>query len=92
MNQSISPEGRSPEWQKDQDMYIQVRTEMNYGVLTVYPFCDKARTFASIAGTKTLPPRVIRLIHDLGYKIENLEPCLAHIEALAKCINTKVGE
>jgi hypothetical protein len=40
-----------------------------YGTRTCYPVCENARSFAAIAGTKTLTPAVIRHIKDLGFAV-----------------------
>jgi hypothetical protein len=47
-----------------------VRAREVYGVRTYYPADDTARTFARIAGTKTLTPATIREAQKLGYIIE----------------------
>jgi len=51
-------------------MKIQVLIKNIYGRETIYPVCDQAKIFASLAGQKTLTSREIRLIKDLGYSIE----------------------
>jgi hypothetical protein len=48
---------------------IIVRITSVYGQRTVYPVCDIAKTFAIIAGTKTLKPDTISSIKKLGYEI-----------------------
>jgi hypothetical protein len=48
---------------------IIVRITSVYGQRTVYPVCDIAKTFATIAGTKTLKPDTISSIKKLGYEI-----------------------
>lgn len=48
---------------------IIVRITSVYGQRTVYPVCDTAKTFAIIAGTKTLKPDTINCIKKLGYEI-----------------------
>jgi len=48
---------------------ITVKIKNNYGVDHIYPVCQKAQDFASIADTKTLTPYVIRLIKLLGFNI-----------------------
>jgi hypothetical protein len=40
-----------------------------YGKRTVYPICDTAKTFASIAGTTTLTDPTLLRINSLGYQI-----------------------
>lgn len=49
---------------------ITVRVTQNYGCRAVYPVCDQAKTFAAIAGTKTLKPETIDLVKRLGYVIQ----------------------
>ena len=48
---------------------IKVKIKNNYGVDIVYPICQKAKLFAQIAGTTTLPLRVLTDIMFLGYEI-----------------------
>jgi hypothetical protein len=52
-------------------MQIKVQIRTVYGVETVYPICDKAKAFASIARTKTLTPETLYQIKALGYGIVN---------------------
>ena len=40
-----------------------------YGERKVYPHCDKAKHFARIANAKTLTPRVLAHIENLGYRV-----------------------
>jgi hypothetical protein len=55
-------------------MEITVRIRLiTYGQRVVYPVCETAQIFASIAGTKTLKPTTINSIKALGYKI-NVQP------------------
>jgi hypothetical protein len=49
---------------------LTVRTREVYGVRTFYPVDDTARTFARIAGTKTLTRDTLEQIQKLGYTIE----------------------
>jgi hypothetical protein len=49
---------------------LTVRAREVYGVRTYYPADDTARTFARIAGTKTLTRDTIDQIKKLGYAIE----------------------
>lgn len=53
-----------------QVVMIEVRSV--YGVAKLYPANDAARTFAEIAGTKTLSPSVVRQIQSLGYEIVSI--------------------
>jgi hypothetical protein len=59
---------------------ITIKVEMVYGNRLYYPRCDEAKTFAEIAGAKTLTPRIIKLIRSLGI-IVNVHP--AEMEELA---------
>jgi len=49
------------------EIIIEVRDV--YGKPLVYPVCEEASLFAMIAESKTLTPRVLRIISSLGYKI-----------------------
>ena len=48
-------------------MEIKVRIESQYGNKRVFPVCEKAILFASIAGMSTLIPSVLEAIKKLGY-------------------------
>ena len=50
-------------------MQITVRIVDSYGIKKVYPVCEKATTFANIAGTMTLTHRTIASIKLLGYTV-----------------------
>ena len=50
-------------------MNITVEIREVYGQSKIYPVCDKAQTFAHIAGTTTLLPRDIQSIQRLGFEI-----------------------
>jgi hypothetical protein len=50
-------------------MTITVRIANNYGNRVVYPVCQRAHTFADIAGTKTLTDDVLALIQQLGFGV-----------------------
>lgn len=54
-------------------MQIKVTVESVYGRKTIYPACEKALTFAAIAGTKSLTLEVIAQIKKLGYSIEVIQ-------------------
>ena len=59
--------------------FIQVRVMDVYGKRVVYPVCEKAKVFASIAGTKTMTETTLRCIRKLGYEINvipNEQPTL----------------
>jgi hypothetical protein len=49
---------------------IIVKVKDVYGNRLVYPVCDNAQHFASIAGTKTLSTVVLKTIEAMGYDIE----------------------
>lgn len=48
---------------------ITVRIQDVYGKQTVYPVCDKAKTFAALTGCKTLTNAALTHIQSLGYTI-----------------------
>ena len=48
---------------------VHVRVMDVYGKRVVYPVCDKAKLFASIAGTKTLTDSTLMYIKKLGYRL-----------------------
>lgn len=50
-------------------MQIIIKQKSVYGLETYYPFCDKAKLFAKIAGTTTLTRHAITDIKKLGYEI-----------------------
>lgn len=50
-------------------MFIEIRIQNVYGNDLIYPVCDKAKTFASMLGTKTLTKDAIYHIKKLGYEI-----------------------
>lgn len=59
--------------------FIQVRVMDVYGKRVVYPVCEKAKVFASIADTKSLTETTLRCIRKLGYEINvvpNEQPTL----------------
>lgn len=47
-----------------------VRVTKNYGNEAIYPGNEASKTFARIAGTKTLTRDTITLIKKLGYRID----------------------
>ena len=49
---------------------ITVEIKDVYGSRVVYPACEAAKSFARIAGTKTLTPAALREIEALGFGIE----------------------
>jgi hypothetical protein len=48
---------------------IEVEVKDVYGTVKYYPMCHRAKLFADIAGTKTLPQQVLKKIEKLGYSI-----------------------
>ncbi len=48
---------------------IVVNIKSVYGVEKIYPVCEHARIFASIAGTKTLTVETIDSVKGLGFEI-----------------------
>jgi len=55
------------------DTQLVVRVQNVYGERRIYPACSKSNSFAEIAGTATLTPRVISLIKLLGYSFTTEE-------------------
>ena len=51
-------------------MQITVEIKSQYGAHVIHPVCDKAKTFAQIAGTKTLTRDAIQNIKSLGFTVE----------------------
>jgi hypothetical protein len=51
------------------EFVVLVRVTDVYGKRVIYPVCEKAKVFASIAGTKTLTEVTLRCIRKLGYEI-----------------------
>lgn len=51
------------------EFVLHVRVMDVYGKRVVYPVCDKAKVFASIAGTKTLTDSTLMYIKKLGYTL-----------------------
>jgi hypothetical protein len=58
-------------------MTITVEIKNVYGNETIYPVCDRAKTFAAIAGTKTLTRHALSLIKGLGYTVNVKSPSFA---------------
>jgi hypothetical protein len=48
---------------------ITIQVDKAYGGFLFYPVCDKAKTFAEIAKTKTLSYQAIKSIKKLGYEV-----------------------
>ena len=51
------------------EFVVHVRVMDVYGKRVVYPVCEKAKVFASIADTKSLTEANLRRIQKLGYTI-----------------------
>lgn len=51
---------------------IQIQVRDVYGVPTVYPMNEQAKTLAQIAGTKTLTHRALALAENMGFSIEQI--------------------
>ena len=51
-------------------MKLIVQIKNIYGVNSIYPVCEKSKSFSRIAGLKTLQQSTIDEIKKLGYKIE----------------------
>jgi len=51
-------------------MSVVIEVREVYGAPKAYPVCDKAKTFASMLGTKTLTRNALEHIQRLGYRIE----------------------
>jgi hypothetical protein len=51
-------------------MKIKVRITSKYGKEMIYPACEKAELFCSIASARTLTRANINFIKQLGYEIE----------------------
>ena len=51
-------------------MEIKVRIVSQYGNDRIFPVCEKAKKFCSIAKTSTLTDEAIKDIKALGYKVE----------------------
>ena len=49
---------------------VQIKVKHNYGSQALYPHNEAARTFANIAGTKTLTVDTVKQIMALGYEVE----------------------
>ncbi len=48
---------------------ITIEVKSVYGVMKIYPVCEKAKLFAEIAGSKTLTLGTVRKIERLGYAV-----------------------
>lgn len=52
--------------------FIEVTTRRVYGNRVIYPICPTARSFAALAGTKTLTIDTLKRIKALGYEIHEV--------------------
>lgn len=50
-------------------MTITIKFKDVYGSRLVYPVCDNAKHFASIAGTKTLSDTTLKTITSMGFDV-----------------------
>jgi hypothetical protein len=72
---TFGPAGTKSEPSQDQvgaksgENEIKVCVREVYGNTLVYPVCNKALSFAKIAGKKTLTPEVLTEIKALGYAV-----------------------
>ena len=51
------------------ETHIVCRIKNNYGLLYVYPVCQKAKAFAHLVGKKTLSPNDLKDISFLGFSV-----------------------
>lgn len=58
-------------------MSIKVQIKNVYGNETIYPICDKAKTFAAMLGQRTLTHADIKHIKALGFAVEVVQPAFA---------------
>lgn len=64
-------------------MSLQIEIRNVYGNETIYPANEAARTFAAIAGTKTLKRETLRHAKALGFTI-TVGPNAAEVAAVAE--------
>ena len=57
-------------------MKITVRKERVWGRWLIYPVCDRAKSFADLAGCKCLNRRMLKAIEAQGYTVEVETPKL----------------
>jgi hypothetical protein len=65
----------------EQQMEITIRLKNNYGQQVAYPACKQSELFATIADTKTLTGRTLKLIEAMGYQI-NVKQQTAELEQI----------
>ena len=63
--------------ESERNMSIEVEIKNVYGNATIYPVNAAAKTFAQIAGTKTLKRDTIALAKTLGYTVTVIVPAVA---------------
>jgi hypothetical protein len=51
-------------------MKLLVEIKSVYGNELIYPMCDRSRMFAELVGRKTLSPRQVEVIKQMGFEIE----------------------
>lgn len=49
---------------------LKVKIDRHYGTESIYPDCDKSRLLVQLTGQKTMTKKTIRLLKELGYKLE----------------------
>lgn len=57
-------------------MNIQVQVKTIYGNQTIYPICDKAKTFAKMLRQTTLTMTDVNNIKNLGFEVEVIQPVI----------------
>lgn len=57
----------------NQNRLLQIERHNIYGQMVSYPANDVARTFAQIAGTKTLKPSTLEAAEKLGFVIQQVQ-------------------
>lgn len=63
----VSPLELAPPCMVGAEIFVSIKSV--YGSQQIYPVCANAKTFAVLAGTKTLTPQAIGAIKDLGVKV-----------------------
>lgn len=67
MNKQVNPLEFAPPCMVGAEIYVSIKNV--YGNQQIYPICANAKTFAVLAGTKTLTMQAIGAIKDLGVKV-----------------------
>lgn len=65
-------------------MKVEVRFDRVYGNPVCYPVNEAANVLASIAGTKTITPRVLELAGALGLEVVDVTPAPAGFSNVVK--------